>query len=120
ATAGAALPHEVTVIGTLFGNKKLGNRGTPRALAIVHGNGALFLLTGSLGEDGDFFDTPIWNSDEPPVRTAARGSKDFVELRRHEPRLHNDAILVGTEAGIDMALYWNGRTYALYKPPEEP
>jgi len=28
--------------------------------------------------------------------------------------------VLGTEAGIDTALYWNGKTFALFEPNEEP
>jgi len=30
------------------------------------------------------------------------------------------ALVVGTEAGIDTALYWTGKGYALFSPEEEP
>jgi hypothetical protein len=31
-----------------------------------------------------------------------------------------DVLLLGTEAGIDVALFWNGRGYIVNAPKEEP
>lgn len=95
------------------------------ALAILHG-GREGLHAPPLGRylltDQEFFATPIWQT--PPL-------KDLIGLvskprasrqgRRTLPRpAKGDAIRVATEAGIDTLLYWDGRTYRLYEPPEEP
>ena len=32
----------------------------------------------------------------------------------------HDILVVGTEAGIDTALYWTGQSYAWFQPVEEP
>ena len=36
------------------------------------------------------------------------------------PGLLGDAIELGTEAGIDILLYWTGKQWRIYWPPEDP
>jgi hypothetical protein len=121
-SAQAKLSHDVTVVGTLFGREPLGARGEAVALAIVQKGGRQkFLLTGYDGEGvSDFFDSPIWGSLPPPIDIAKRGSKAFQTFQAEEPRIKHDILVVGTEAGIDTALFWNGQNYVLFSPAEEP
>jgi len=116
------LTHDVTVVGTLFGREPLGSRGEALALAIVQKSGRQkFLLTGYDGEGvSDFFDSPIWGSLPPPIDIAKRGSKAFQTFQAEEPGIKHDILVVGTEAGIDTALFWNGQNYVLFSPAEEP
>lgn len=95
------------------------------ALAIIHGgrkgwSGAplrRYLLT-----DRDFFATPIWQSSAPKdLIGLVRKPRATQQGRRLLPRpAKGDAIRVATEAGINTLLYWDGKTYRLYAPPEEP
>ncbi len=116
------LAGDVTVIGTQFGREPLGARGAALALAIVQKGGRQkFLLTGYDGEGvSDFFDSPIWGSLPPPIDIAKRGSKAFQTFQAEEPGIKHDILVVGTEAGIDTALFWNGQSYVLFSPAEEP
>jgi hypothetical protein len=116
------LAGDVTVIGTQFGREPLGPRGEMLALAIVQKSGRQkFLLTGYDGEGvSDFFDSPIWGSLPPPIDIAKRGSKTFQTFQAEEPGIKHDILVVGTEAGIDTALFWNGQSYVLFSPAEEP
>ena len=116
------LGGDVTVIGTLFGREPLGPRGETLALAIVQNNGGQkFLLTGYQGEGvADFFDLPIWESIPPPIDLAKRGSTAFQTFQAEAPGIKYDILVVGTEAGIDTALFWNGQGYILFSPAEEP
>src|SRR5262249_2976490 len=70
--------------------------------------------------NGGYFDTPIWSGSTPPVAVAKRGSKAFREFQKQEKRIQHDVLVLGTEAGIDTALYWNGKTFALFQPNQEP
>lgn len=121
ASAQVRFAPDVTVLGRILGQAGLGAHGEDLALAIVQKNGRQkFLLTGYLGDGvSDFFGSPIWQG-APPLKLAKRGSPQFRDFQREEKRIRNDILVVGTEAGIDMALYWNGRGYALVQPNEEP
>jgi hypothetical protein len=116
------LAGDVTVIGTQFGREPLGSRGETVALAIVQKSGRQkFLLTGYEGEGvSDFFGSPIWERLPPPIDIARRGSKAFRTFQAEEPGIKHDILVVGTEAGIDTALFWNGQSYVLFSPAEEP
>ena len=116
------LAGDVTVIGTQFGREPLGSRGEALALAIVQKSGRQkFLLTGYEGEGvSDFFGSPIWERLPPPIDIARRGSKTFQTFQAEEPGIKHDILVVGTEAGIDTALFWNGQSYVLFSPAEEP
>jgi hypothetical protein len=72
------------------------------ALVVLPGRGGAYVATGR-----SFFDTPIWKGPQPGTVSLAR--------RRGRP-----AVVIPTEAGIDTYLQWNGRTFALETPAEEP
>jgi hypothetical protein len=116
------LAGDVTVVPTQFGREPLGSRGEALALAIVQKSGRQkFLLTGYDGEGvSDFFGSPMWESPPPPIAVAKRGSKTFRTFQGQEPGIKHDILVVGTEAGIDTALFWNGKSYILFSPLEEP
>lgn len=94
------------------------------ALAIVHGSAAGWDTETPLARfivgDKDFFSTPIWTgtSDTPMSLKKKRLTKG---QRSGLPRLaKGDAVALGTEAGIDILLYWDGKTYRIFEPNEEP
>ena len=120
ASPSAALAADVVVNWKAFGTKPLGNHGEELAIAIVHGNGKVkTLLTGYNGDGStEFFGSPIWSEAKPPISLAKRGSKTFAEFQRQEKAIRNDVLVAGTEAGIDTALYWTGKGYALFSPGE--
>ena len=121
-TAQNKLAEDVTVVGMVFGREPLGARGETLALGIVQKGGRQkFLLTGYDGEGvSDFFGSPIWGSLPPPIDIAKRSSKVFQTFQAEEPGIKHDILVVGTEAGIDTALFWNGQNYVLFSPVEEP
>jgi len=121
-SAQAKLAGDVTVIDTVFGREPLSARGEPLALAIVQKGGRQkFLLTGYQGEGvSGYFESPIWDSLPPPIDIAKRGSEAFQTFQAEEPSIKHDILVVGTEAGIDTALFWNGQSYVLFSPAEEP
>lgn len=121
-SAGHEIARDVTVMGKLFGSAPLGAHGEALALAILQGGGKRkFLLTGYQG-DGvtSYFESPIWSETPLPLAVAKRGSKSFEEFHHQEKRITHDILVVGTEAGIDTALYWTGQSYAWFQPVEEP
>jgi len=121
-SATAKLAPDVTVNDKAFGVEPLGENAEDLALAIVPGSGKnKTLLPGYQGKDSsDFFGSPMWAEAKPPLGLAKRGSKIFAEFKHDEKAIRYDVLVVGTEAGIDMALYWTGKGYALFAPDEEP
>jgi hypothetical protein len=69
--------------------------------------------------DADFFRTPIWEEGDPPVRVITKKDRKYADWKKQVPVLRGDAIELGTEAGIDILLYWDGR-WRLFWPKEEP
>jgi hypothetical protein len=65
--------------------------------------------------DSSFLATPIWQERKPPVAILKKGSKDYI-YSQDMPYINGDALILGTEAGIDILLYWDGNTYTLYWP----
>jgi hypothetical protein len=113
---GKTMPGGVTVISNLWHTSWHANQATLRAVAIVLGKQhRKFLIAAP-----DYFDSPIWSGKQLPLGVARRGSKAFKEFQRQEKRIRHDVLVLGTEAGIDTALYWNGKTFALFEPNEEP
>jgi hypothetical protein len=107
--------RRVTVISGLWGSEVKDAKGA--ALLVSLGNSKrAFLLMDRSG----FFDTPIWKLKPLPLGVAKRGSKSFKEFQAQDKRIQHDVLVLGTEAGIDTALYWNGKTFALFEPIEEP
>ncbi len=97
----------VTIISKFWSSQPLGDRSAQRAIAIELGKDkGKFLITGYQGEGTAFFDSPVWEAPDKPLAIGK------YKLR--------NAILVGTEAGIDTSVYWTGKTFALYEPIEEP
>lgn len=70
--------------------------------------------------DSDFFYTPIWKEGKPPVEVITRQDRRYREWKKQVPSLQADALQLGTEAGIDILLYWNGKRWQLFWPDEEP
>lgn len=122
ASATAAIASDVKVISTLFYSQPLGAREEKLALAVLLAKDKQkFLFTGYEGEGvSDFFASPSWNEKDIPLSVAKRGSQAFRDFQAQEKRIKNDILVVGTEAGIDTALYWNGKTFVWFEPIEEP
>jgi hypothetical protein len=115
-SSGSTLPPDVTVVSGLWSSTWRASSSTKRALAIVVGKPQRKFLIA----DPDYFDTPIWSEKQLPLAVAKRGTKPFREFQVQEKRIQHDILVLGTEAGIDTTLYWNGKTFALFEPIEEP
>lgn len=87
------------------------------AFGIVHGgkDGNKTVLY-----DPDFLSTPIWKEDPLPVSVLKKGTRDHLNWKKDAPDLGNDAVILGTEAGIDILLYRKGKNYVIFWPEEEP
>jgi hypothetical protein len=70
--------------------------------------------------DPEFLSTPAWKEQKPPVETIAKTDPRYRAWKKQVPALQGDAIQLGTEAGIDILLYWNGKQWRLFWPAEEP
>ena len=73
--------------------------------------------------DPDFFSQPIWIvliEGKPPVKVITKKNAQYGAWKKQAPGLQGDAIELGTEAGIDILLYWNGKQWRIYSPPEDP
>jgi hypothetical protein len=69
--------------------------------------------------DAEFFDTPMWTEGKAAPRVITKKDKQYKDWKKQVPALKGDAIELGTEAGIDILLYWDGR-WQLFWPDEEP
>jgi len=91
-----------------------GDAAEPLALAIMQGQ-KKFLL-----HDAEFFASPIWGQSKLPMEVAKKGSAQFRKFQRQAKGIKHDILVLGTEAGIDIALYWDGKKYVLFWPEETP
>lgn len=70
--------------------------------------------------DKEFFSTPIWEATYFPVEVVLRediASMGYAELSEVAM---GDVVALGTEAGIDVYLYWASGNFGLFEPDEEP
>ena len=70
--------------------------------------------------DPGFFNAPIWMEGKPPAEVITRSDRRYRAWKKQVPGLQGDAIQLGTEAGIDILLYWNGKQWRVFWPKEEP
>lgn len=56
-----------------------------------------------------FFATPIWEDGPPPVGVLQRSSAQARTWRGMTRGWRGEGVLLGTEAGLDLLLYWDGR-----------
>lgn len=88
-----------------------------------HGFGLVIRLTRTpqtfLVHDAEFFDTPMWKEGKGAPHVITKKDKGYAAWKKQVSTLRGDAIELGTEAGIDILLYWDGR-WRLFWPDEEP
>ncbi len=94
--------------------------GEPLAIGIITSNTVSKKASLTIMHDSSFFSTPIWSANKLPIELILKGSPQFKRWKESVPDLRNDAIALGTEAGIDILIYWNGKEYILFQPNEEP
>jgi hypothetical protein len=67
-----------------------------------------------------YFQSPLWQQPRLPIRIVQRGTAEHGRWQQQVKAFKGDGIVLGTEAGIDTLLYWDGRSYRIYFPPEQP
>ena len=70
--------------------------------------------------DSVFFDTPMWAEAKPPVEVITKQDRRYRAWKKQVPGLQGDALQLGTEAGIDILLYWKGKQWRIFWPDEDP
>jgi hypothetical protein len=73
-----------------------------------------------LVHDAEFFSSPMWTEGKASPHLITKKDKQYKAWKKQVPALKGDAIEVGTEAGIDILLYWDGKAWELFWPDEEP
>jgi len=65
------------------------------------------------------FSTPIWEKPYNVVNVIKSNDvpQEVRTLRMNEAA---DIVALGTEAGIDIYLYWDGKKFTVFEPDEEP
>lgn len=91
----------------------------PAALALVidRGRGGAGCL---LIQNRRFFATPIWEEGGAPVQILPRLSAQARAWRKAARGWRGDGVLLGTEAGVDILLYWDGRQPRIAQRNEAP
>ncbi len=69
---------------------------------------------------GAFLTSPMWTEPKPPVEIITKKDRRYRAWKKQVPGLRADALQVGTEAGIDILLYWNGKRWDVFWPDESP
>lgn len=72
-----------------------------------------------LVHDPEFFGTPMWAEKKLAIRVISKSDPLYKMWKIAAPAMRGEAIQLGTEAGIDILLYWDGR-WRLFWPDEEP
>ncbi len=123
-SAKGGIAPDVTVVSDLWTDGPLGAHAEKIAIAIVLGQEQAQIpdhqLFSTPSGNAGFFDSPSWEQGDPPISVAKRGSAPFKDFQKQEKTIKNDVLVLGTEAGIDTALYWNGKTFVVFAPNEEP
>ncbi|HEY9828915.1 MAG TPA: hypothetical protein V6D19_26150 [Stenomitos sp.] len=67
-----------------------------------------------------YFDSPIWREVTLPVGVVRANDAEYRGWKTAVRPLQGDGIILGTEAGIDTLVYWDGLLFRWYQPPEQP
>lgn len=67
-----------------------------------------------------FFATPIWEEGEKPLKVLVRSDPAARDWRRLARGWRGDGVLLGTEAGVDVLLFWDGRRFRIARSGELP
>lgn len=92
----------------------------PAALTLVLASGGTSAAGCRVVQNRRFFATPIWEEGDKPVRVLLRSDPAARAWRQVARGWRGDGILLGTEAGVDVLLYWDGRRLQIAVPSEAP
>ena len=70
--------------------------------------------------NSSFFNSPIYQQKELPINIVVGNEAKKIVGDNCGKRPNGDAVILGTEAGIDVYLYWAGEKFTLCEPAEEP
>ena len=125
--AGTQLPQGLVVANPWDRQPaRAGRAALPVAFAIRHGTATGGPCRRWLLAHPNLLASPLWRSylageeNTPPLSLVRSGSKEHQAWRRRVKTLRGDGIVMGSEAGIDLLLYWTGSAYGVFWPPEEP
>lgn len=120
----AGLPRSVQVLNPWGDESGNSSGNSDLALVIVHGTKDgwkpsdtpnTYVLT-----DRDFFSTPIWEAKQADLLSVSKKAGPRAKNQSSGKAATGDTISLATEAGINVTLYWDGKTYRLDTPQEEP
>lgn len=118
--AGAGLAGRARAYDPWRGQVRAAERGRP-TLVVAWGRPVVAGGACALVQNRRFFSTPIWDADPPPLALLARAAPEArVFAGRQTLRWRGDGILLGTEAGVDILLYWDGRRFRIAHSGELP
>lgn len=93
----------------------------PAAMALVLASGGRTPSAAcTVIQNQRFFATPIWEAGDKPVRILRHSDPEAQAWRRVARHWRGDGILLGTEAGVDVLLYRDGRRYRIAYGSEAP
>ena len=69
---------------------------------------------------GFFLTSPMWIEQKPAVEIITKKDRRYRAWKKQVRDLRGDALQVGTEAGIDILLYWDGKRWDTFWPDESP
>jgi hypothetical protein len=98
-------------------NEKFAARQTPKGLCLFV---RLSRKPQSYLVHGPVFSTPMWSQKPLPMKIIGTKDRAYVAWKKVAPEMKGDGIQLGTEAGIDIMLYWNGKRWRVFEPDEEP
>lgn len=102
------------------GQVRAAERGRP-TLVVAWGRPMVAGGACALVQNRRFFSTPIWDADPPPLALLARAAPEARAFAGPQTlRWRGDGILLGTEAGVDILLYWDGRRFRIAYSGDEP
>jgi hypothetical protein len=125
---GATIAADVQMVGNLFGGQPLTAKASTNAVAIVLDGSQQKFLVVDFQADGSasFFASPTWldvadwaKIGSTPLHSKKRGSADLKGYPCLGKPGKGDVLLLRTEAGIDVALAWTGKSFKLCENPSE-
>ncbi|WP_346287713.1 hypothetical protein [Zoogloea sp.] len=118
--AGSTLGSRVRAYDPWRGQVRAVERGRP-ALVVAWGRPVVAGGPCALIQNPGFFSTPIWDADPPPLAVLPHGAPEAQAFAGPQTRRwRGDGILLGTEAGVDILLYWDGRRFRIAYSSEQP
>lgn len=74
----------------------------------------------NLVQKARFFTSPIWDEADKPIKILLRSDAAMKDWTRVHRRWRGDGVLLGTEAGVDLLLFWDGKRWRVAAGREAP